>query len=306
MAKRKQNPQPRYPVYIPTLGRADNFLTAKMFMKDDVEFQIVVQPDQVEAYEPVVGMDRILVLPENGKGLVYARNWIKDHAVASGAERHWQFDDDIRYMERLYKGYRIQMSSAIALAAAEDFVDRYENVALASFNSSFFIVANGTTITQWPPFYKNARCYTAFLMMNSIPNRWRFKYNEDTDMTLQVIADGWCTILFNAFLIKTLPTQVASQHRPGGQTDVYINDGRLKMARDLERLWPGVVDTRRRFGRPQHRVKNWWRSFDNELILKKGVKIPKEPNNYGMVLAEKKTVRSKELQELVKESKGGK
>lgn len=296
MAKKTTKPpHPKYPIFIPSLGRADNLLTAKMFLRDGVEFKIVVQPDQVEAYAEIHGADRLLVLPEDGKGLVYARNWIKDYAVASGAERHWQFDDDIRRMVRLYDGYRIPCSSRLAIACAEEFTDRYENVALTSFNSLFFVPAtDGVTRYEWPPFYLNHRCYTCFLMMNSLPNRWRFRYNEDTDMTLQVLADGWCTILFNAFLIQT-PTTMTDT---GGQTDIYINDGRLKMARDLERVWPGVVRVNRRFRRPQHIVKESWRRFDNQLIRKKGIRIKKGTDEHGMSLIQKQEPKAENLKRL--------
>lgn len=290
---------PRYPVYIPSKGRAQNVHTAKMFSQDDVPFKIVVEPKEVPAYVEEWGEENILALPEDGKGLVYSRNWIKDHSIANGDERSWQFDDDVVSLVRLHKGERMYCASNIPLVAAEDFVDRYENVALASFNSEFFcVVNNGVTQVQYPPFYLNSRCYTNFLVLNSLPNRWRFRYNEDTDMTLQVLSDGWCTILFNAFLMRTPATLTAT----GGQmVDMYGGDGRLKMSRELERVWPGVVETRRRFGRPQHYVKNHWAGFDTPLKKKAGVKIPKQPNNYGLKLKEVSPPQSEKMKRMLKD-----
>ena len=52
----------------------------------------------------------------------------------------------------------------------------------------------------------------------------------------------------------------------GNMAQLYQGDGRLTMARSLERMWPGVVSINRRFGRPQHVVKNSWRNFDTSLI----------------------------------------
>jgi hypothetical protein len=292
---------PKYPIFIPSLGRADKCFSAEMFLKDDVPFSLVVQPDQVKAYADVYGIERLLVLPEDDKGLVYARLWIKDYSVAQGDERHWQFDDDVTQMNRIYKGNRIPCASNIAISLMEEFVDRYENVALASPNSNLLVICNGTTDAQHPPFYLNHRCYGVFLMMNSLPNRWRFRYNEDTDMTLQVLADGWCTILFNHFTMSTPETMTHG----GGQTDFYLADGRLRMSRDLERVWPGVVTTKRRFGRPQHIVKDSWRRFDNKLIKKKGLKIKPGNDEHGMVLKAKRPIEdnSKQMQDLFKESR---
>jgi hypothetical protein len=291
---------PRYPIYVPSKGRADRPFTLSMFREDAVPFRVVVEPQDVEAYAKMLGRDdEILVLPENDRGLVYARNWIKDHATAEGHERHWQFDDDIKYMMRLHEGWKLKCVSNVALAVLEDFVDRYENIMLASFNSEFFIVAaSGIMREPHPPYYTNYRCYTCFLISNTIPLRWRGRYNEDTDMTLQVLASGWCTVLCNAFMINTPETM---QYR-GGQTDIYVGDGRLAMARELERRWPGVVSVRRRFGRPQHRVN--WRRFTTPLRLKPSIDLASiDMRNWGLKLRAVDEVKSSKLRAYL-ESKG--
>jgi hypothetical protein len=268
-----------------------------MLAKADVPFRLVVEPQDVAAYEKEWA-GRLLVLPEDGRGLVFARNFIKDHAVAEGHERHWQFDDDVLNMVRTVRGYRMWCAANVALAIAEEFVDRYENVGLASFNSDFFVAASrGASRQSFPPFYLNARCYTNFLVLNSLPNRWRHRYNEDTDMTLQVLASGWCTILFNAFMIKTPETM----SHGGGQTDIYVDDGRLRMARDLERVWPGTVTVDRRYGRPQHHVAHHWTRFDTPLRRKPGVEIPEGVNEFGMVLRQKAPIADAGLSDVAKD-----
>lgn len=291
--------QPIYPVYIPSKGRAARFLTARTFDKFNVHYRVVVEPSQVEAY--AAWQDRLLVLPENGKGLVYARNWIKDHATAEGHARHWQFDDDIYGFCRIFKGNKVPMAANLALGIAEGFVDRYENVGLASFNSQFFIPCQyGVTQTpQTPPFYLNARCYTCFLVLNELPFRWRRRYNEDTDMTLQVLAGNWCTILFNAFSIKTPETMDMT----GGQTDIYVADGRLRMARQLESMWPGTVEVIRRHGRPQHHIKHDWQRFDVPLKKKAGLAIDPAPNEFGMKIKALKEITNPLTAKLYKENK---
>lgn len=294
--------KPRYPIYVPSKARSDKPLTARMFDKADVPYFMVVQPDQVESYAEWDRRGCLLVLPEDDKGLVYARNWIKEHSIAAGNKRHWQFDDDISRIRHLYRGHRLPCDAGLALAICEDFVDRYENVAVASLNSDFFVVSTmGIAQQQWPPFYRNGRCYTDFLVLNSTPNRWRHRYNEDTDMSLQVLADGWCTILFNTFLIQTEATKAnATNNRTGGgQAAVYAGDGRLKMARELERVWPGTVETRRRFDRPQHFVRGQWKKFDNELVP---VDPPPPKRNYDLRVRQvADEVKSPELRALLEE-----
>jgi len=57
----------------------------------------------------------------------------------------------------------------------------------------------------------------------------------------------------DVFLIEKMRTMTMK----GGNTDeLYKGEGRLKMARMLEEVWPNLVKTKWRFGRPQH-VVNW-------------------------------------------------
>lgn len=166
-------------------------------------------------------------------------------------------------------------------AAAEDFVDRYENVAIAGFNYYSFC----KTTEMLPPFYLNTRIYSCILIDNSIPYRWRGRYNEDTDLSIRVLKDGYCTILFNAFLAGKITTM----RMKGGNTDeLYAGDGRRKMAEALAEMHPDVAKVVWKFGRWHHHVD--YRPFKkNRLIRRAGITIPDGINNYGMKLVENKS-----------------
>jgi len=286
----------RYPLYIISKGRADRCLTARFMAADGVPFHIVVEKKEVAEYGKQYGIENIYVLPFSnlGQGSIPARNWVWEHAKAAGHERHWIFDDNIYHIIRFFRGKRIYCNANKALTACEDFVDRYKNVAIAGLNYCMF----GIVCSHYsaPAFYLNHHVYSALLIQNDIPCRWRGRYNEDTDLCLQVLSGGWCTILFNAFMIK----KVASMTMKGGNTnELYQGDGRLKMARSLERLWPGVVETKRRFKRPQHVIKNAWGKFDTPLKKRTDLIIEDTPNEYGMTLKQVKPIKSKRLRELV-------
>lgn len=286
---------PRYPIYIPSKGRAGYSLTARALAADGVPFKVVVEPQEEDAYAEVVGRENLLLLPQSGRGLIFARNWIKDHACESGAERHWQLDDNIKRFYRRYRGRRILCLAGLALRVCEDFTDRYENIAISGLNYGMF-APDGEKVA---PFFLNAHVYSCTLVLNSTPHRWRLRYNDDTDMCLQVLADGWCTVLLNAFLADKLRTMVIGG---GNTTDLYQGDGRLRMARSLQRVWPGVVTTGRRFRRPQHIVKDSWKRFDTPLRLKPGIDLASlSEDEYGMRLMERRPVRSPILRKLVEE-----
>jgi hypothetical protein len=289
---------PRYPIYVISKGRSDSCLTAKFLIKDGVKFHIVVELQEKELYAERYGEERILVLPFSnlGQGSIPARNWVWEHAKSAGHERHWILDDNMRYTHRVYKGKRIVCNSGIAFSATEDFVDRYENIAIAGLNYSMFIIGNKKT--GLPPFYRNVHVYSCLLIKNDIPQRWRGRYNEDTDICLQVLSAGWCTVLMNAFCIMKMKTLTM---KGGNMEELYKGDGRLKMARSLERVWPYVVTVGRRFKRPQHMVKNSWRKFDTPLKLKPGIDLSKLPvDEYGMELIQvRPEIKSERLRNML-------
>lgn len=272
---------PRYPVYIVSKGRWESCLTAKALASLGVQFKIVVEPQEVEQYAAVISHTDILALPFSnlGQGSIPARNWIWEHAKATGAERHWILDDNITFFFRLYNNQKIRISSGIAFKAIEDFTDRYENIALSGMQYRGLAKQNQNI----HPFIINTRIYSCILIKNDLSYRWRGRYNEDTDLSLRALKDGWCTVLFHAFLAN----KVATMAMKGGNTDeLYQGDGRLKMAQSLAAQHPDVVKVGRRWGRWQHVVD--YRPFKyNQLRLKPGVVIPQGVNNYGMVLTKR-------------------
>ena len=287
---------PRYPIYVISKGRSDCCLTARFLVRDEVPFRLVVEPQERELYAREFGEGRILVLPFGnlGQGSIPARNFVKDHSTEEGHERHWIIDDNILGMWRRWKARKIRCAAAPAYRVVEDFVDRYENVAIAGHNYYMF----APNKLRMPPFFLNVHVYSSILLSNLIPHRWRGRDNEDTDLCLQVLSAGYCTVLMNAFLAWKMTTMTM---KGGNSAELYQGDGRLKMARSLERAWPGVVGVERRFRRPQHVVKDAWRRFDTPLKRKPGVDFAGLPDvdEFGMELEQKKETKSPELRALI-------
>lgn len=126
---------PKYPVYIPSKGRASNGQTARLFLAEGVPFRLVVEPQEFDDYAAAFGSENLLTLPFSnlGFGSIPARNWIKRHAIDAGAKRHWTFDDNIHLFRRRYMGKRLRCQSGPAMAIVEEFTDRYENIGIAGF-----------------------------------------------------------------------------------------------------------------------------------------------------------------------------
>lgn len=271
---------PDYPIYIISKGRWKNPLTVKSLERMKVPYHIVIEPQEYDNYASVVDPNKIYVLPFSnlGQGSIPARNWVWDHSVNIGAKRHWILDDNIEAFNRLNRNIKPVVLTGSLFKAAEDFTDRYENVALSGFNYYSFCKSTDPV----PPFYLNTRVYSCILIKNDLPYKWRGRYNEDTDLSLRVLKDGWCTILFNAFLAG----KVTTMRMKGGNTDeLYANDGRKKMAEALAELHPDVATVVWKFNRWHHKVD--YKSFKkNKLIKKQNILIKNNIDNYGMKLVE--------------------
>lgn len=275
---------PRYPVYVPTKGRWESRLTIKALTRIGVPFRAVVEPQEFDQYAAVVGADKLLVLPHRDKGLVVTRNWIWDHALACGTPRFWTIDDNIKAFYRFNRNLKVPVVDGSIFSAAEDFVERYVNVPIAGFQYFMFVSRKN----KLPPFATNTRVYSNMLIQTDVrdprgkPYRNEGFYNDDTDLCLRVLKDGFCTILFNAFLIEKAVTMTVK----GGMTPHYQGDGRWKMAEELRRKHPDVTKVVFKWGRWQHHVD--YRPFKgNKLIRRPGVEIPAGVNDYGMRLVQR-------------------
>ena len=154
-------------------------------------YSIVVEPREHDTYAAVIDPAKILVLPfsDLGQGSIPARNWVWEHAIERGAKRHRILDDNIRSCRRLHGSKRYRVGDGTTFRAAEKFVDRFENVALAGMHDSTFAATHPTrALTK--PFLLNTRVYSCILILHELPFRWRGRYNEDTALRLRVPKAG--------------------------------------------------------------------------------------------------------------------
>lgn len=275
----------KYPIYIISKGRWKNPLTAKALAKIGANFFIVVEPQEVGFYQASIEKTKILILPFSnlGQGSIPARNWVWEHSIGEGHKWHWILDDNIRNFYRLHRNKKYVMTGSQGFEAVENFCERYENLVMAGMQYELLAPAKN----KINPIIWNTRIYSCILLSNKINHRWRGRYNEDTDLSLRILKDGYCTALFNAFLCDKVGTLTMK----GGNTDELYRqddkfDGRLEMAKSLYQQHPDVVKITRKWGRWQHQVD--YRPFKkNKLIRKPGLVIPEGNNEFGMKLVEK-------------------
>lgn len=283
---------PKHPVYIVSKGRWETQFTSQYLAKMGVSHYVVVEAQEYDRYAAAKTEQAMLLVLDaqfqrdyetcddlgetKSKGPGAARNFAWAHAVSLGASWHWVMDDNIKGFYRLYRNIKTPVATGTIFRCMEDFVERYENVAMAGPN--YFMMAKRKD--KIPPFVLNTRIYSCNLIRNDVPYRWRGRYNEDTDLSLRMLKDCWCTVQFNAFLQMKLTTQTV---KGGCNDDFYKVEGTKPKSEMLVRLHPDVAELVWKWERWHHQV-DYAPFKQTKLIRKPGVVVPEGVNNYGMVL----------------------
>jgi hypothetical protein len=266
-------------------------LTNRALNRLGVPFRVIVEEQEFDEYAKVVGAENLLILPKKYKeeyelmddfGLTKstgpgpARNFAWDHSLSEGHTWHWVLDDNIDDFHRLHRNTKCFFRTNVNFVATEDFIDRYENVAIAGFNYSCFCKQD----SKANPYVLNTRIYSCLLIRNDIPFRWRGRYNEDTILCLDVLSSGWATIQLNAFLQDKVTTQRMSG---GNSKDFYSVEGTLAKSKMLADAYPDVASVVWKFNRWHHQVD--YSSFKNNPLKRKASFIPQNKvNEYGLKL----------------------
>lgn len=274
-----------YPICIPSKGRADCQKTGHALNRMGVPHRFFVEETEYDEYCRHVGSANVVRMPfhDLGQGSIPARNFIWEWAKERGHRRHWTVDDNIVSFYRCDNNRRLRVLGGGFFRAMEDFVDRYENVAMAGPHDIAFV---GDRDPGLAPFLLNSRVYSCILLDTNLPHRWRGRYNEDTDLSLRLLKDGFCTVLYRSLCMdKPATSGAVGTALKGGNTDNVYNTGdhRLAFAESLRDQHPDCVEVVWKFNRWHHQV-DYSRFKGNRLRVKPGVVPALANNDYGMRL----------------------
>jgi hypothetical protein len=290
--------QPQYPIYVITKGRWKKTFTIDTLEDMGVDFYICVEPKEYDDYcsNPNIDKNKILILPENfseqGNGAVPVRNWVWEHSVQQGHEKHWQLDDNISWFYRWNNNKQLKVRDGVFFKIMEDFSDRYENLGMVSCQYKSFIPGIDTGREE---FILNTRAYSCILINSELlderlEERWRGRYNDDTDLSLRVLSTGdLCIVNFNSLLSG----KQTSGSMKGGMAEIYDNhshNGYMLKFNALKDKWGDIIkltNKRHKDGRPHHIVE-YTKLFKQKLKLKEGVELTPKVNDYNMILVEQK------------------
>ena len=300
--KRFINMIPQFPIFIPSKGRAEKYrrLTSRSLDEINVEYRIVIEPDEYDYYLRHIEKRKLLVMDMSYKekydccdnkndqiktGAGAARNFIWDYSINEGFNYHWTMDDNIRTFRRLNKNKKIKVADGSMFRAMEDFCLRYKNISMAGPNYDGFVSSREKQF----PFVANRRIYSCNLINNNAPFRWRGRYNEDTILSLDMLKAGWCTVLFNAFVQDKKTTQTIKGgntdelYDGGGSGKEYSKTGTIEKSKMMITTHPDVSRIVWRHGRVHHHV-DYSQFKTNKLIRKEGYIPNRIINEYGFKL----------------------
>tara|TARA_R110000822_G_scaffold292726_1_gene414726 strand:+ start:595 stop:1356 length:762 start_codon:yes stop_codon:yes gene_type:complete len=246
--------QNKFPIYIISKGRAYNPITAKNFLREKIDFFIAVEPQEYDEYCKAIPKKYVLKLPFKnlGVGSYPARNYCWEHSKTNGFEYHWLFDDNILFFMKWVNGKRRKWDDINSALKFVEAVTNKHKIEILGFEEPNFVV-------KPPPraFKFNCHVYSAMLIKNNLPYRWRLKYNEDVDLCLQVLHNGGKTMSCVFYMANKVST--ADKMKGGNQDELYEGNSikkNLLKAKTIEAVWPQYSKTVIRFGRHHHLI-NW-------------------------------------------------
>lgn len=283
-----------FPIYIPSKSRADTRYTVKSLESMGCDYTVIIEEEQYKDYADVIDKKKLLILDKSyqdnydtcddlgytkSKGPGGARNFAWQHSIDRGYDWHWVMDDNIKSFRRWHKNQKIICKDSSFFRIMEDFTLRYKNIGMAGPNYTFFCVDPEAHTRK--PFTVNTRIYSCNLIRNDLPlaQRWRGRYNEDTDLSLRVLKKGWCTVQFNILLQEKATTQTV---KGGNSKEFYDVEGTFKKSQMLVQLHPDVSNMLWRYGRHHHYVNYSRFKKENKLIFCDNYIKKDGVNEYGL------------------------
>lgn len=244
-------------IFIPTKTRYDNCKTANLIGNYKNLF-LVVEPQEYKEYRINYPNFNILQLPEDDKGLAYARNWVKLFTIRGAIKQYWLLDDDISYFYKREGTKLIRNNYDDTLLDAQNyFVDN--NVACGALEYRQYAWSSNKRGVY------NSFCDSAVFIDNKLTDGiWcneELKLKIDRDFCIKVISSGnkTCRDTMNAF---SVPPNGSNK---GGLKEIAYDqkDTELNACKKMIEIWGD--DICRHILKPDGRndLKINWKNINN-------------------------------------------
>lgn len=277
----------QYPIYIPTYKRHNTCYTAISLEKLGIKsYHLVIRntAEEITNYTNAIEKFKLthaILLPidddfykdqeEQGNGYsIIPRNFAYQHAINANYTHHWIIDDNIKGFYMKNKGVILPFeNTCYPLVFVEEYMKQYSSLAQCAIQYKHL----GFSSSDRNIIILNSRCYSCILLKHINGYRWRGKYNEDTDLSLRLLKDGYATMTFQNILCDK---QCTSSVR-GGNTDAFHKSetGYDNKAESLIAQHPDVTKKIIKYSRVHHQVN--YTPFKNNDLLETGYKLNDMP-----------------------------
>jgi len=238
-----------HPIYIPSKSRPRKITSQALEDVGISKYLVVVEPQDYDEYLSVYDSSNLLCMDQNDMGIQYVRNFCKTHSRDLGFDYHWQIDDNIRDFRVRKNNKNVRDNARNLMSAAGEYMKRYDNIGILGFCHVGFAFAKTNSVDV------NKQVYSCVLVNNTLDIEWRPDVVEDTDYSLQVLEQSYCTLLLNTFLIGKETTSTNS----GGNDN--SDEWRMVRSKGLQKYWPGAFKITEQYGRVKVQPSKIWRRY---------------------------------------------
>lgn len=245
-----------FPILIPSKNRPNSKLF-DMLKSDNLDFNIVVEPQDRQQYSEAGYSNVLIVLPENNQGLAYSRNFILDYAKQSLFGWFWMMDDDISNFYEVDDGKTKITNPTNALEIAENILSKQKGVGQLGLEYQQF------AWSQKKDFATNSYCDVCVCLNTRAIGKIRYReevlLKEDRDMTLQILSKGYQTIRVS----KSAFSCPKNGSNKGGLFDVYQSGRERNSVLRMCEVWGDKICTPQTKSDGRFDVKINWGYFKN-------------------------------------------
>ena len=228
------------PIYVASKNRSQSSQTLKALKAlpdwEKKQFWFVVEPQEYFDYVKVLPQSHLIILPDNDRGLAYARQFILDVAAIERLTWFWMLDDDLTGFFKQVSGKMQRIDLDVALSGAEQFFVSSNTIAQAGLEYQQF------AWSQKKPYTMNGYCDCCVAIhaqrCKSLKFRDEVNLKLDRDFTLQVLSLGYDTLRTFKYAFSC----PKNGSNAGGLQGVYQTDGEeLRNSQRMCELWGAQV-----------------------------------------------------------------
>lgn len=216
-------------IFIPTKARYNNCKTAGL-LSNYKSVYLVVEPQEQHLYKSKYPNSNIIVLPQNNKGIVYVRNYIKKYTEQNNIKEYWQLDDDIT---TLYcrKGTKLIKDNNALIKAQQQFNEL--GISLGSLEYRQYAWSANKPIVLHS--FCDSCVYVNNVKIKNTYYREQVSGKEDRDFAMQVIKNGLKTGRTTLYAFSAPP----NGSNEGGLKEIFydIKDKELNSCKKMIELW---------------------------------------------------------------------